>query len=296
MQTIFITGSTGKIGNILLKSLVNEDYQIIVLLRKKQIEHIGNPKIKYIYGDILKPFSYAAALKNVDIVLHMAALTHTNKINMYYEINSAATAGLIEECKKNGVKRFIFISTRAISEKGGHYSRSKLMAERHVQASGLDWVIIRLSEVYGIDGESGIDMLLNRIEKFPFVPIIGGDKYKLAPVYVADVLSAISGVIKESGIKNRIYNIAGPESLTFREIIDKVLKAKNIKKIKLRIPIFAVQACAHILSLFSDNNFMVTDQLPRFLSEKSGDISLAVNELGFNPVTLDKYLAGYGKN
>lgn len=256
MQTIFLTGATGKIGDIFLKGLLNEDYRIIVLSRKKLAKYIDNPKIKYVCGDISSPASYAADLKDVDIVLHMAAITHTNKISMYYEINSAATADLIKKCKEYGVKRFIFISTRAISEEGGHYSRSKLMAEKYVEGSGLDWVIIRLSEVYGIDGESGVSMILNNIERFPFIPIIGNGEYKIAPVYITDVLFAINQVIKKNDIKKRIYNIAGPESFTFNEFIDKVLKIKKLKKFKIHIPVFLIRACAYILSFLEGIIFL----------------------------------------
>lgn len=285
-KIIFLTGAKGKIGRSLLKDIINKNYQIVALAHTTQADELRGPGIKYIYGDILEPASYASGLKGADIVLHMAAVTHTNKVNKYYELNSIATANLIEKCKEYGIKRFIFISTRAISEKGGHYSNSKLMAERHVVESGLDWVIMRLSEVYGIEGKTGIDMVLNNIEKLPFVPIIGSGEYKMAPVHISDVLFSIKQVIRGDDIKNRIYNIAGPESFTFNELVDKVLKVKNIKKIKVHIPIFLVYACAYILSVFAKNNFFAIDQLPRLTCGKSDDISLAAKELGFKPAAL----------
>jgi nucleoside-diphosphate-sugar epimerase len=289
-QTIFLTGATGKIGRILLRNLINEDYRIIALALSTQENIIYNAKIGCIYGDILDPSSYELGLKDADIVLHLAALTHTNNIKKYYEINSVATANLINKCKEYGVKRFIFVSTRAISEKGGHYSKSKLMAEKHVRESGLDWVILRLSEVYGIKGNTGIDMILNKIEKLPFVLIVGSGKYKIAPVHISDALFAIKKVIDKSYIKNKIYTIAGPESFTFNEFIDRVLETKKIKKIKVHIPIFMIRICAHILSLLKSNNFFVLDQLPRFFSEKSDDISIAVDELDFKPAALEERL------
>lgn len=289
-QIIFLTGATGRIGRALLKDIVDGDYQIVVLSHAAQTTQPLSPKIRYIHGDISEPSSYAAGLKDTDIVVHMAAVTHTNKIDRYYDINSVATDNLIKKCREYGVKRFIFISTRAISKGGGDYSKSKSIAERYVRESGLDWVILRLSEVYGINGGTVVDRILNEIERFPFIPIIGRGDYKIAPVHISDVLYAIERVIKENGIKNRVYNIAGPETFTFEEFIDRVLKIKNIKKAKIYIPKFLVWACAYLLSLFPKNDFFVIDQLPRFFCEKDDDISLAAEELGFKPITLEEQL------
>lgn len=294
-QTIFLTGATGKIGRAFLIDVINEDYQIIVLAHAAHTAEIHSPKIKYIYGDILEPDSYTPGLKGADIVLHMAAVTHTNEVNRYYEINSVATANLIEKCKEYGIKRFIFISTRAISEKGGHYSKSKAIAGRAVRESGLAWIIMRLSEVYGIGGNTGIDMVLNKIERLPFVPVIGSGEYKMAPVHISDALFSIKQVIKGDHIKNRIYNIAGPKSYTFNELVDKVLEVKNVKKIKVHIPVFLVYACAYILSIFPKNNFFTIDQLPRLTCGKSDDISLAAKELGFKPAALGELFKSWNE-
>lgn len=289
-ETIFLTGATGKIGRMLLKDLAVHDYNFIVLALKGEKVDMDGPHVKYIFGDITDPSSYAQALEGVDTVLHMAAITHTNKISMYYDINASATNELVNNCKKAGVKRFIFVSTRAISEKGGHYSVSKLMAEEYVRGSGLEWVILRLAEVYGIGGETGVNMIINKMDTMPFIPVIGDGSYKMAPVHISDVISSIETVIKESRINGRIYNIAGPKSYSFNDLVDTVAGIKNVRKAKIHIPIWMMRMSAYILSFFPGSGFFVMDQLPRFFSDKSDDISLAVKELNFKPVPLEEEL------
>lgn len=285
IQNIFITGASSKIGRFLIKSLLDKEYNMVLLCRK-EISEFSDPKIRFILGDLLDSDSYASSLDGIDTVLHMAAVTHTNEISKYYEVNSDATLELIKACKAHGVKRFIFISTRAISEEGGHYSKSKLIAERHVQESGLDWVIMRLAEVYGISGRNGIDMILGNIHRLPFIPILGDGEYKIAPVYISDVIYPIVRAIEKRDKNNRVYNIAGPESFTYNQFIDKILQLKHIKRIKVHIPLWAFWMVARISGSVLNDGFLVMDQLPRLLCKKSENISLAVTELGFKPARL----------
>jgi len=292
LQTIFLTGGTGKIGTPLLRHMVKEDYRIILLVHEGEKPEVHDPKIREVYGDIREPSGYAPSLEEVDTIVHMAAVTHTNDASKYYDLNSTTTLNLIKNCKKYNVKRFVFISTRAISEDGGDYSKSKFLAERHVKMSGMDWVILRLAEVYGIGAKTGIDMILKDIEKMPFVPIIGKGEYRMAPVHISDVVLSIAHVIKNSNIKHRIYTIAGAESFTFNQLIDKVLDTKKLKRPKIHIPVFLMLICMPILSIFLKNRILAKDQLKRLLCEKSDDISLAVKDLNFKPIKLEEYLKG----
>ncbi|MFH1407335.1 MAG: NAD-dependent epimerase/dehydratase family protein [Candidatus Omnitrophota bacterium] len=289
-QSIFLTGSTGKIGRFLLKELLAKDYKITVLQREAVAPSL-DPKIKFISGSLLDSKSYASSLDATDTVLHMAAITHTNKISDYYDINAYATLELLKLCKSKGVKRFIFISTRAISGEGGHYSKSKLMAEDYVRESGIDWVIMRLGEVYGFSGKTGVDMILNNIQKFPFIPIIGSGEYKMAPVHITDVVSSMITVIENNTIRNKIYNIAGPETFTYRQFVEKVLELKHLKKPMVYIPLPVFRLFAAISSVFLKNSSLTKDQIPRLLCEKSNDISLAASELSFRPQRLEEAIS-----
>ncbi|MFH1665263.1 MAG: NAD-dependent epimerase/dehydratase family protein [Candidatus Omnitrophota bacterium] len=288
-QKILMTGAAGKIGGFLVKSLLDKGYGNITLLcvTENEISRLSGLRVGGLRGDLLDVKSYSAALEGVDTVVHMAAVTHTNDKARYFRVNAEATLDLVNACKAKGVRRFIHVSTRAISERGGAYSESKSLAEKHVSESGLDWVIIRPAEVYGISGKEGVDMVLKNIRKFPVIPVLGNGKYKVAPVHIADVVRAITGVIDNPGRKNRIYNIAGPEEFTYNEFIDKVLTLNGVSKIKIHIPVFMFRALAEVLALVFKDRFLAVDQIPRLLSDKSADISLAAHELGFKPARLE---------
>jgi NADH dehydrogenase len=288
-KKIFVTGGTGDIGRPLIRELLARGHEVRVLQRKKE-EEPEEPGMISVAGDILKPESYDQALKGSDVVIHAAALTRTNNIPEYFRTNVAATLDLIKACESNGVKRFIFISTRAISEQGGGYSISKLKAEEHVRLSSLDWVILRLSEVYGFPGRDGVNMIINAAQKFPLVPVIGNGTYTLCPVYIDDAVGAISSVVDRPELKNKTYLIAGPETFTYSEFVDEVLHLYGLKKFKLYIPLTILKLLLRIISVFSKKSTLVMDQIPRLLSPKSSDISAVQKDFGYEPKKLTDVL------
>jgi len=287
---VFMTGGTGKIGKRLIEKMDLSKYDVYVLCRNKEHELI--PLLKVVLGDLAESESYSSVFKNkIDIVVHMGAITHTNNVSKYYKINAEATSELIKLCESSGIKKFVFISTRAISDKGGHYSRSKAMAETYVRQSGLKWVIMRMAEVYGIPGGEGVDLVLDRIKNMPIVPIIGNGEYSIAPVHVSDAVSVIIRAIEKDGINNKLYNVAGPENFTYNEFIDRILKLSGLRKIKIHIPVIFVSVFLRIYAAISKSeSLLVMDQLPRLLSNKSYDISEAFRDLDFKPLSLENFI------
>lgn len=295
-KKVFITGGTGKIGKVLVKLLLSKGFELYLLSREQgAVKSEGNLHI--VKGDVCVVSSYSDLLEGMDVVLHMAAVTHTNKPQLYYRVNTHATADLVKVCKKKGMKRFVHISTRAISEKGGDYSNSKLLAERVVKESGLEWSILRLSEVYGLGGKEGIEMVLNQVQSLPFIPVIGNGLFKICPVHVNDVVMAIAAVLESGDAACRkIYTIAGPQEFTYNQFVDEVLIFKGLKKAKIHIPVWLCSIGVTLCALLLKDRCMAKDQISRLRSEKDASISLAKNELNYKPRSIKEMLfSGNGK-
>lgn len=288
-QIVFVTGSGGKIGSLLLDSLKGAGYTVRALFHGDSAPRYKNQDdIGRVMGNLLEPESYGFALEGASIVIHTAGITHTNDIRQYYRVNSYGTLELVRLCRYYGVKRFIFISTRAISMEGGHYSYSKSIAEKYVRQSGLKWVVLRLGEVYGGKGNKGIDAVLNNIERFPVVPIVGRGRYSIMPLHISDAVLSIMKVLERDDLNDKVYTIAGPEVMTYNEFINRVLAVKRTRRIKIHIPVFMVKILLGILGLVKKNAFLVKDQLPRLCCEKASDISLAASEFGFAPAKMSE--------
>lgn len=280
---MLVTGGEGRIGQKLVERLKNLKHSVVFLSRKNK--HSSDPYIKIVQGDLINFDTLLKATENIDLVIHLAGITHANNEKLYYSINTKGTRNLIEACEKNKVKKIIYISSRAAVANGGAYALSKLQAEEEVRKSSMNWVILRPAEVYGAGEKEAIESLIKIMQKNFFIPIIGNGRYKLAPIFVDDVVSSIIASL-DSKIAKKIYIIAGPEEMSYNQLVDRILNYLRLQRVKVHIPILFFKIAAWIFSIFKKNVF-VKDQIPRLTSEKSSDIHEASKDLHFLPIKFE---------
>src|SRR5580700_1194000 len=162
---IALTGSTGFIGQHLVRELPRRGYRLRVLLRRPT--SIPTNTASAVIGDIARPQNMSAALQDVDAVIHSAGLAQAMSgvpEDDYRVINTEATIDLARAARRTGVKRFVFLSSiraqcgstadTVLNEAGeakptDAYGRSKLAAERGLAEIDIDWVSLRGALAYG---------------------------------------------------------------------------------------------------------------------------------------------------
>ena len=202
-MNIFVTGGAGFLGRCIVEELVRQ----------------GCPPS--FSAQRLNALT-SRDLEGVDTVIHSAALKpgpHSEA--EYKEVNAEGTRHLAEACAQAGVKRFVHISSMSVAaERKDAYSASKREAERHVQASGLCWTIVRPGAVYG-PNEWWISYF-RLMKKKRLVPVIGDGEQLIHQIYVNDCARAIARVAREESSGN-IYN-ASAEPITYNHYLS-VLRA-----------------------------------------------------------------------
>jgi NADH dehydrogenase len=227
------------------------------------------------------------ALFGIDTVVHIAALTKSTRESDYFEVNVRGTQNLIDASLDCGVKKIIYISSAAASLHGGGYSRSKLEAEQRIIKSGMQWVILRPSEVYGQRAGDSINQLIHWVQNYFFVPVIGVGSCKLSPVFIEDVVPAMALAIFNEELENKTIVLAGPEELTYDDLVDRIATYFGVKRFKLYLPEGLIRLGIMIISKLGIN-FVVPDQIPRLLCNKSFRIELAKKNLGYSPRILEE--------
>ncbi len=284
---ILITGASSTLGkNLTLELLKTEQFSIRLL------EH-RSPTLKenceIFQGGLQDMDSLDKACSEVNTVVHLAALTHSSSGKAYFEINEKGTKNLIAACKENNVRRFIFVSSAAALEEGGDYGVSKLRCEELVKKSGLAWVILRPSEVYGVKMEEGIGKLVAWVKKFPIIPVIGDGSYFLSPVSVDDVVQVMVEILKNDSIGKEILNLCGPEKMTMNELIDRLAQIQKVKVKKIFFPIWFVRLGIGILSFFK-SSLAFSDQIPRLLCKKDQLIDKTQAIIPYTPRKIEEGL------
>lgn len=279
---ILITGASGGIGKILIKKLIETELYDLVILSRKMLARENTDKLKIVFGDLNDPASLDKALKNIDIVIHLAGVTHSNNAKKYFQINTEGTKNLLLAAENNSVKKFIYISSRAAIKTGGAYAYSKFLAEEAVKKYKYDWIILKPAEIYGANDNDALQKLIEKIKKSYLIPVPGKGESELSPVFIDDIIAAIINSISTEK-NNTSFVLAGPKNLSYKDLVDLIARSFN-KTIKIiYIPIFVLKITALIFP-----RLLAKDQIPRLLSDKPKDISLARAYLDYNPCSIEE--------
>ena len=283
-STLLVTGASCEMGSSLILKLLRPSLKVRAMVNHSLV---NIPGCEIRPGNLKNPRLLARAVSGVDTVVHVAALTKSSRESDYFETNVTGTKNLINACLEQGIQKIIYVSSLSASLDGGGYASSKLEAEECIKKSGLKWVILRPSEVYGQRTDDSINQLIQWVKKYYWVPVIGSGQSKLSPVFIDDVVSAMVLSIFNEELENRIVTLAGPEALTYDALVDRIAAHFGVKRFKLHLPASLVKFIALILSKLGIN-ILVPDQIPRLLCKKSYEIDLAKEKLSYSPSCIEE--------
>jgi nucleoside-diphosphate-sugar epimerase len=256
---IALTGATGFIGQYLLRELPKRGYRVRVLLRRPSEVPAGATSA--VIGDIAQPYNMAAALRDVDAVIHSAGLAHAmsgHPEDDYRAINTEATIKLAQAAERAGVKRFVFLSSiRAqsgpvaegvltedrVSTPTDAYGRSKLEAEQGLGSLGIDWAALRPVLVYGPGVKGNMAALLG-LAQSPWPLPLGGLKARRSLLSLDNLTAAVDAVLKAPGPLRRPFIVADPEPVTVPEIVAALREGLGRKAGLIPVPSVLLHAAA----------------------------------------------------
>jgi uncharacterized protein YbjT (DUF2867 family) len=259
-NVILLTGATGVIGGELLPLLLARGDQVRALVRdpRKLGEH--RVEVQIALGDLGDPFSMRHAMRGVDTVVHLAATIRDQPGGTIEELNGLATVRLLRMAERAGVERFSFFSAMgATAFQRTRFFRSKALAERAVRESDLPTTVFAPSIVYR-PGDPWIT-LLKRLGVLPGVPISGSGRALYQPIWARDaarcVAAALNGTAEEE--QDRRYELAGPEVVSYDEIVERVLEgAGRDHRALVHVPLPLVRAGLRALELVAGPSVFAT--------------------------------------
>jgi len=305
-----VTGATGFIGGHLVEKLVAEGFKVRALVRAtSNTELIDKLGVEKALGDLRDFSSLKKAVKNVDLVFHLAAYyTFHGKKELYWEINVEGTRKLVEACLSEGVKRFIYCSTteavgptppRPVDESYPpnptyEYGRSKLAAEnvvREAGGKGLEYTIIRPSGVYGPRNVNDVSYyfitlvasgsLLSR-----FIP--GSGETLIQFVHVSDVVQGFLLAAEKDVSIGQTYFISEDKAYTYNEVYNILSEILNVKVKRFHIPGWLAKAfiapIEFAYKIVGKEHFMYhVSTIDAMLQNRAYSVEKAKRELGYKP-------------
>jgi nucleoside-diphosphate-sugar epimerase len=227
---ILVTGSTGFIGNALIKRLSSEDYDIIGLYHNKKPKNKFD-NVTYLEGDITDIKSLKQVMEGIDVVFHCAAMVRDyGKRENFLKINYEGTKNLVNLSKKFSVKRFIFLSHLDYEDvkKMGYYSWSKKLAEKFLIDQNIEnkfpSIIIQPGNVYGPGRAVWVLFPLMSIKKNRIALIDHGNGIFLH-TYIDNLIDALLKSISSKKAIGKIIQITdGDNNIRWRDYLNSLAR------------------------------------------------------------------------
>jgi uncharacterized protein YbjT (DUF2867 family) len=236
---LLLTGATGLVGSALLRRLVAEGQKVRCLVRDPRRLGPQRVRVQIALGDLTDPPSFRNAMRGVKTVVHLAASTRDQPRGSIEELAAIATWRMVEAAQRAGVERFVFFSTLGASEHHrARLFRAKALAEQAVRESDMHSIVLAPSLVYA-PGDRWLT-LIERLSLLPAMPISGRGRAVCQPIWSEDVagcvIAALGELVEDNGSAHKRYELAGPQTFAYNEVLDVILLALGRERPLLPIP------------------------------------------------------------
>ena len=264
-KKVLVLGASGQIGRHLIRKLTKNNYVVTAVTRNlhqkgyslKTQSPIGFLEI--VEANIFNQEKLNNIIKNHEICINLIGILFEKKNNTFQNIHVNFPSILSKICKENNIEKLIHISALGIEKSiDSNYAISKLEGENKIKNSFQGAVILKPSIVYSVDDNftTNFMTLLNRL---PFMPLYYEGKTKFTPIHVTDLAQIIFDVV-HGKVNEQTIECVGPEIFSFKEIIIKLLKAIDKKRLLIPLPLALAKMSAKIFELMP-NPLLTTDQL-----------------------------------
>ena len=262
-RRVAVTGSFGFTGRALTERLLAAGHEVVTLTRRSGA---GDPLADRVTVHRIggaAPANPIAALEGVETLFNTSWLRFPRGSSTF-EGAVAWNAELLAAARAAGVRRVVHVSVvNAAADADTPYVRAKAATEAVVRACGLEWAIVRPTLTYG-PGDILINNLAWALRRFPVYGMPGLGRYTVQPVHVDDVARIC--VEAANGSSGVVVDAAGPETMTYREMVERVRAAIGSRSLVLPMPGALVLGTARLLGLFVRDVVLTRDEVRELTS------------------------------
>ncbi len=264
-RNCLIFGASGQIGRNLIRSLTKNNIKVTAFTRNihqkgYKLKTQANPGyLEIVEGSIFDYELLKKLFSNADLCVNLVGILFEKGKNNFNNIHVEFPKMISKLSSDYKLNKFIHLSALGIdSAEDSNYAASKLKGEKEILNNFKKSIILRPSIVYSVN-DNFTTQLMTLLGLLPIFPIYYGGKTKFRPIYCGDLTSSITRIITED-IKENIIEFVGPEEMTFKEILEKLLLLIEKKRFLLPMPISIARLTAHMFELLP-KPMITNDQL-----------------------------------
>jgi uncharacterized protein YbjT (DUF2867 family) len=241
-SVLLLTGATGLVGSAVLRRLLVRGDPVRCLVRDPRRLGADRVRVSIAIGDLADPATFRHALRGVRTVVHLAGSERDQPGAAVEELAGLATWRLLRAAERAGVEHFVWIAPLgATPHHPSRVHRAKALAAAAVAGAGLPATTLATSLVYA-PGDRRLTRL-ERLSLLPVVPLTGRGAARSQPIWAEDVAEAVVAVAAGGPpAGHRRLELAGPEVLTHREVVELSLRAARRRRRLVPVPLAVLRA------------------------------------------------------
>jgi uncharacterized protein YbjT (DUF2867 family) len=294
LVTVF--GGSGFLGRSVVRALCKRDYRIRVAVRRPELAGHLQPlgrvgQIHAVQANVRYPASVEAAMRDATVAVNLVAVLAQSGAQTFDAVQVRGAEAVAKAAAGVGASMVHVSAIGADEKSASHYARAKAGGEKAVRTALPSATIMRPSLMFGPE-----DQFTNRFAALarlsPALPLIGGGLTKMHPVYVGDVATAIADAVDGKARAGASYELGGPEVLSFREIMEIILKIADRKRMLVSLP-FGLAKLQAIFLQFAPGALKLTpDQVEllrndNIVSAAAKAAGLTLEGLGITPDSIE---------
>ena len=297
-RLITIFGGTGFIGRHLIRKLASDGWRIRVISRSpglaghlQPLGEVGQIVVQPESGD--DETALGRLLEGSSAVVNLVGILYETGRQRFDDVHGERPGRIARAAADAGVERLVHVSAiGADSQSSSAYARSKAAGETALRQAFESAVIIRPSIVIGPE-----DGFFNRFAAMarvlPVLPLIGGGETRFQPVYVGDVAEAIVAGLERDDAKGRTYELGGPKTYSFEELLRYMLDVIGRKRYLVDLPFGLAAFQARFLEWLPEPP-LTRDQLELLKTDNVvGEDALTLADLGIAPTPMEAVAPSY---
>ena len=246
-KQVLIAGASGFVGSSLTEALDAGGYSVLAMTRHPNTyAGAGKP----IFGDVYDPDSLRSALADADAAYY---LVHSLAREDFVEKDAAAARSFGTAAADAGLERVIYLGGLGLDDANlSAHLKSRREVEHLLASGGVPTTVLRAAIVIGNGGISW-EITRQLVAHLPVMIVPKWTTTRTQPIALADVVRYLVGVLEPEAAKGRVFEIGGPEVLTYAEMMRRVARLRHHRQLHmLPVPLLTPRLSSYWLSLVTD--------------------------------------------
>ncbi len=253
-KLVTVFGGTGFVGRQIVQALARRGYRVRAAVRRPDLAGHLQPlgdvgQITAVQANLRYRWSVDRALEGADAIVNAVGILYEAGRQSFDAVQADGPRAIGEAARAAGIGNLVHISAIGADAKSDiAYRHSKGLGEAGILETVPDAVVMRPSIVFGPEDDF-FNKFAGMAQLSPALPLIGGGGTKFQPVYVGNVAEAVAVAIEGGARPGTIYELGGPEVVTFRQCLERMLEETGRKRVLVPIPFGVAKIMGRVMGL-----------------------------------------------